>query len=38
LVLGIDASLRRDAVVLLRISVLYRGTAIKVDPLSSTTR
>jgi hypothetical protein len=31
LVLGIDASLRRDAVVLLRISVLYRGTAIPVS-------
>lgn len=30
LVLGMDASLRRDEVVLLRISVLYRGTAIPV--------
>lgn len=31
LVLGIDASLRRDDVVLLRISVLYRGTAIPIS-------
>lgn len=30
LVLGIDASLRRDELVLLRISVLYRGTALPV--------
>lgn len=31
LVLGIDAALRRDAMVLLRISVRYRGTAIPVS-------